>query len=181
MLGSTEVKIVDVTDAPREAGAREVGEIWIRGASKCRGYWQRPELTAAVFEARLPGESGGAATWLRSGDLGFLLDDELYVCGRTKDMLIVRGLNYYPQDVELLIEADPFVRKGCVAAFASEADGREALVVVAELKEPQGAGCAGAEPAPPAGPWHWRGDVRVHRSAYDSQDQLRQDRPSPGA
>ena len=72
--------------------------------------------------------------WLRSGDLGFLHDGELYVCGRLKDMLIVRGLNYYPQDIEALVEEDTRIRKGCVAAFACEADGREALVVVAELK-----------------------------------------------
>ena len=135
-LGTTEVKIVDVTGAPREAGNREVGEIWIRGGSKCRGYWKRPELSASVFEARLPGEPDGSAGWLRSGDLGFLFDGELYVCGRLKDMLIVRGLNYYPQDIEALVEEDPRVRKGCVAAFACEGDGCETLVVVAELKNP---------------------------------------------
>ena len=134
-LGTTEVRIVDVTDAPREAGAGEVGEIWIRGRSKCLGYWRRPELSAAMFEARLPGEPNGAPTWLRSGDLGFVRDDELYVCGRVKDMLIVRGLNYYPQDIEAIVEEDPNVRKGCVAAFAHEADGRETLVVVAEAEE----------------------------------------------
>ncbi len=135
-LGTTEVKIVDVTGALREAGDREVGEIWIRGGSKCRGYWRRPELTAAIFEARLPGDSEGSSGWLRSGDLGFLCDGELYVCGRLKDMLIVRGLNYYPQDIEALVEEDPLVRKGCVAAFACDADGRETLIVVAELKNP---------------------------------------------
>ena len=135
-LGTTEIKIVDVTSAPREAGTREVGEIWIRGRSKCRGYWRRPELSAAFFEAQLPGEPEGSATWLRSGDLGFLLHGELYVCGRIKDMLILRGLNYYPQDIEALVEEDPHIRKGSVAAFACERETRETLIVVAELKNP---------------------------------------------
>ena len=110
--GTTEVRIVDVTGAPREAGAGEVGEIWIRGRSKCLGYWRRPELSAALFEARLSGDPIDSATWLRSGDLGFVRDEELYICGRLKDMLIVRGLNYYPQDIEARVEEDPNVRKG---------------------------------------------------------------------
>ena len=136
-LGTTEVRIVDVTSAPREAGANEVGEIWIRGRSKCLGYWRRPELSTALFEARLPEDPDDSATWLRSGDLGFVRDNELYICGRLKDMLIVRGLNYYPQDIEALVEQDPCVRKGCVAAFAHEVEGRESLVVVAEVKNPR--------------------------------------------
>ncbi|MDO8680856.1 MAG: thioester reductase domain-containing protein [Acidobacteriota bacterium] len=143
-LGTTEVRIVDVTGAPRETGAREVGEIWIRGRSKCLGYWRRPELSAALFEAQLPGDPTDSPTWLRSGDLGFMLDGELYLCGRVKDMIIVRGLNYYPQDIEALVEEDPLVRKGCVAAFACEAESRESLVVVAELKNPRRLPDAGA-------------------------------------
>ena len=133
-LGTTEVRIVDVTAAPRAAGEREVGEIWIRGPSKCRGYWRRPELSATIFEAQLPDDPEGGETWLRSGDMGFLHDGELFVCGRSKDMLIVRGLNYYPQDIEALVEGDDHVRKGCVAAFACEGVNSETLVVVAELK-----------------------------------------------
>jgi len=135
-LGTTEVKIVDVAATPREAGEREIGEIWMRGPSKCRGYWRRPELSATIFESQLPGDAAGDPTWLRSGDMGFVHDAELYICGRSKDMLIVRGLNYYPQDVEALVEEDGRVRKGCVAAFACEEESRETLVVVAELKNP---------------------------------------------
>lgn len=135
-LGTSEVRIVDVTAAPRAAGEREVGEIWIRGGSKCRGYWRRPELSATIFDAQLPGDPEGRPTWLRSGDMGFLHAGELYICGRSKDMLIVRGLNYYPQDIEALVEEDVRVRKGCVAAFACEGESRETLVVVAELKNP---------------------------------------------
>lgn len=133
-LGRTEVKIVDVTVSPRAAGEREVGEIWVRGPSKCRGYWRRPELSASIFEARLPGDPEGGPTWLRTGDMGFLHDGELYICGRSKDMLIVRGLNFYPQDIEAIVEQDDRVRKGCVAAFACRGESRETLVVVAELK-----------------------------------------------
>jgi thioester reductase-like protein len=136
-LGTSEVIIVNVTAAPRQAGAHEVGEIWVRGPSKCRGYWQRPELNAAVFDARLPGDPDGGPTWLRTGDMGFMHDGELYVCGRLKDMLIVRGLNYYPQDIEALVEGNEHVRKGCVAAFVREQDERETLVVVAELRDPK--------------------------------------------
>lgn len=136
-LGKTEIAIVDITATPRAVPRDGVGEIWIRGPSKCRGYWRRPELSEACFEARLPGEPPDAATWLRTGDMGFVHDGELYVCGRSKDMLIVRGLNYYPQDIEALVEADHRIRKGCSAAFATETDGSEHLVVVAELKKPR--------------------------------------------
>jgi thioester reductase-like protein len=135
-LGTTEVRIVDVTHEPNHAGDREVGEIWIRGKSKCLGYWQRPELSATIFEARLPEDPPDAATWLRTGDLGFLHDGELYICGRSKDLIIVRGHNYYPQDIEAIVEEDARVRKGGVAAFACEGNGREALVVVAEVRDP---------------------------------------------
>jgi thioester reductase-like protein len=134
-LGATEVKIVDITHAPRVARDGEVGEIWMRGPSKCRGYWKRPELSNSIFEARLPSEPEDAPTWLRSGDVGFVHGDELYICGRAKDMFIVRGMNYYPQDIEALVESDARVRKGCIAAFALEQDDQETLVVVAELKD----------------------------------------------
>jgi thioester reductase-like protein len=135
LLGDTEVRIVDVRAEPRAADDGMVGEIWIRGASKAQGYWQRPELSAAVFGARLDDEAADAPAWLRSGDLGFMHEGELYLSGRLKDMVIVRGLNYYPQDIEVLVEQDACVRRGCVAAFGHECDGRETLVVVAELKD----------------------------------------------
>jgi thioester reductase-like protein len=135
-LGTTEIRIVDVNGAPQTAAPGTSGEIWIRGGSKCPGYWGRPELNAATFDAHLPGEPGTAPGWLRSGDVGFMYDGELYVCGRLKDMVIVRGLNYYPQDIEAIVEADPLVRKGCVAAFAADGPDRERLVIVAEVRRP---------------------------------------------
>lgn len=132
--GTTEVTIVDVAGDPREAAPGRIGEIWLSGPSKCSGYWGRPDLTAEVFEARLRGARDDGRRWLRTGDLGFVADGELFVCGRRKDVIIVRGLNYYPQDVEAIVEENPAVRKGCVAAFAVERDGRESLVVVAEAR-----------------------------------------------
>ena len=133
-LGNTEVKIVDIKDDFKELPEGAIGEVWINGPSKCKGYWNRPELSRATFEAKLQGDSEESPTWLRSGDLGFLHDGELYICGRTKDLIIVRGLNYYPQDIEMIVEQDPAIRKSCVAAFAWDHEGREELVVVVELR-----------------------------------------------
>jgi thioester reductase-like protein len=133
-LGATEIRIVDVRGEPKAVLDGEVGEIWVRGPSKCAGYWRRPELSAEIFEARLDGETGGR-TWLRTGDLGFLHDDELYICGRLKDTIIVRGLNYYPQDIEAIVEKEPHIRKGCVAAFSHDRGDTEALVIVAEVRD----------------------------------------------
>ena len=133
-LPGTEVRIVDVDSGAHHAlpdGA--VGEIWIRGPSKCKGYWGRPALSKEIFEARLNGDLGGS--WLRSGDLGFLASNELYICGRLKDLVIIRGRNYYPQDIEGAVEEDATIRKGCVAAFSVDREDGERLVVVAELKD----------------------------------------------
>jgi amino acid adenylation domain-containing protein len=96
------------------------------------GYWGKPEESERTFGARLPDGSG---PYLRTGDLGFLLDGELYVTGRLKDLIIVRGRNLYPQDVERTLEAShPALRAGCGAAFAVEAGGEERLVVVQEVE-----------------------------------------------
>jgi len=132
-LDETTIQIVDPTTGNIAVPAGQVGEIWINGSSKCKGYWKRPALSQEVFEAKLNGDTN-ANHWLRTGDLGFLYDDELYVCGRIKDMIILRGLNYYPQDIEALIEKDPLVRNGCVVAFTVEEKGEEALIVVVGLK-----------------------------------------------
>lgn len=131
ILGDTKVKIVRVQGEVCEANTMEVGEVWLAGSSKCLGYWNQPELSESQFQAKLPNSD---EEWLRTGDLGFLLDEELYICGRTKDMIIVRGLNYYPHDIELLVEQDKNLRKGCSVAFALEENGREKVVVIAELK-----------------------------------------------
>ena len=111
----------------------EVGEIWASGPSIAQGYWQQPEATKATFEAFL--SDTGQGPFLRTGDLGFLRDGELFVTGRIKDMIIVHGVNHYPHDIELTVEkCHERLRPGCGAAFAVEADASEKLVVVYEVE-----------------------------------------------
>jgi thioester reductase-like protein len=130
--GDTVVKIVD--ESSREVPDGRVGEIWVSGPSKCLGYWGRPELSQQIFEACLEGEPDPAGRWLRTGDLGFIEDGELFVCGRAKDIIIVRGANFYPQDIEAIVEEDPAVRRGCVAAFSDDDQSHGALIVAAEMR-----------------------------------------------
>lgn len=126
-----EVRIVDV-ETMADCGDRRVGEIWIRGDSVAKGYWNRPRDSRAAFGATL-GDSG--KEFLRTGDLGFLDDGQLFVTGRLKDLIILGGRNYYPQDLELAAErSHPGLRPGHAAAFAMESDsGSERLVVVLEV------------------------------------------------
>ncbi|MCP6691947.1 non-ribosomal peptide synthetase [Pseudomonas donghuensis] len=106
----------------------QVGEIWASGPSIAKGYWRNPEATAATFV-----EQSGR-TWLRTGDLGFLRDGELFVTGRLKDLLIVRGHNLYPQDLEKTLEREVEVlRKGRVAVFAVDDNGEEGIGVAVEI------------------------------------------------
>ncbi len=109
-----QVVVVDPENSkPLEGGA--VGEIWVRGASVARGYWGKPEDSKEVFAAFLP---DGEGPYLRTGDLGFLYQGELFICGRLKDLIIVEGRNYYPQDIELSAErAHPALRGGSGACF----------------------------------------------------------------
>ncbi|HEY0172458.1 MAG TPA: amino acid adenylation domain-containing protein, partial [Pyrinomonadaceae bacterium] len=110
-----------------------VGEIWVAGASVAQGYWNQDAATAETFGARLAGS--GEGPFLRTGDLGVLLDGELFVTGRLKDLVIIRGRNYYPQDLERTAEqSHPSVVAGGVAAFSVEAEGGEQLVIVAEAE-----------------------------------------------
>ncbi|EAQ35218.1 probable non-ribosomal peptide synthetase [Nitrobacter sp. Nb-311A] len=115
-------------DGSAAAEMDEVGEIWVTGPSVTLGYWNNPDATRQVFVER------DGARWLRTGDLGFIRDGALVVAGRLKDVLIVRGQNIYPTDVEQAVEADvESVRRGRVAAFAVEADGQEGIGVAAEF------------------------------------------------
>src|ERR1700678_3491460 len=117
-----------------------IGEIWVAGESKCLGYWNNPELTLKMFHARLVDDSPYDDGYLRTGDMGFLHEGELFVCGRIKDMIIVRGQNYYPQDIEEVVEkASGLIRTNCVAAFQIHEDSEPALAVVAEVKNPKSA------------------------------------------
>lgn len=120
----------------KEVAAHEVGEIWLAGESVTAGYWQKPEINQETFEATILDEAGQRSKeyYLRTGDMGFIKDGDLYVTGRLKDVIIIRGKNYYPQDIECSVEmAHPAVRKGCVAAvnFADS----EGVTVVLEIKK----------------------------------------------
>jgi acyl-CoA synthetase (AMP-forming)/AMP-acid ligase II len=121
------VRIVDPRTG-RPAGTGEVGEIWVSGRSVAAGYFNREALTKEVFHARIDGDG---RSYLRTGDLGFVRDDELFVTGRIKDLIIVSGRNIYPQDVEAsAVRSDPSLRRA--VAFSVPGDGTERLVVVAE-------------------------------------------------
>jgi len=110
----------------------EVGEIWVSGPGVAQGYWQRPKETQETFQAHLAGTE--EEPFLRTGDLGFIKDGELFVTGRLKDLIIIRGLNHYPQDIELTAErSHPALRLGGGAAFSIEIDSEERLVVVDEI------------------------------------------------
>ncbi len=105
-----------------------VGELWASGPSIAHGYWRNPEATAKTFVQH------AGRTWLRTGDLAFIRDGEVYITGRLKDLLIVRGHNLYPQDIEQTIEREvEVVRKGRVAAFAVNDQGLEGIGIAAEI------------------------------------------------
>ncbi|KQX50767.1 MULTISPECIES: non-ribosomal peptide synthetase [unclassified Streptomyces] len=113
-------------------GPDRVGEIWVGGPSVARGYWGRSDESEAAFEAELP---TGEGPFLRTGDLGFLRDGELFVTGRSKDLIIVRGRNLYPQDIERCAErAHPALQANSSAAVAVDDDGTEQLSLVAEVR-----------------------------------------------
>ncbi|MGC2774359.1 MAG: amino acid adenylation domain-containing protein, partial [Bradyrhizobium sp.] len=115
-------------DASSEAAADEVGEIWVAGPSVAPGYWNNAQATEQTFVER------DGTRWLRTGDLGFVRDGVLIVTGRLKDLLIVRGQNIYPFDLEQAVETEVgSVRKGRVAAFPVEIDGVEGIGVAAEF------------------------------------------------
>jgi fatty-acyl-CoA synthase len=127
-LPAHELRIVDDQGCP--LGDRQVGEIQLRGPSVMRGYDGRPDLTAQILRDG----------WLRTGDLGYLYDGEIFLCGRKKDVIILNGRNYAPQDLEWIVTELPGIRKGAVVAFGTNAFGaREKVVIVAEAKEAQDA------------------------------------------
>lgn len=111
----------------------QVGEIWVSGPSVAQGYWNRPEATAEAFQAYLA--DTGEGPFLCTGDLGFLQNGELFIAGRRKDLIIIRGRNHYPQDIERTVEqSHPALRPGCGAAFSVEVAGEERLVVAQEIR-----------------------------------------------
>ncbi|HJL18532.1 MAG TPA: fatty acyl-AMP ligase [Sandaracinaceae bacterium LLY-WYZ-13_1] len=124
------IRIVDLDDRA-VLPDRRVGEIEVRGPSVMQGYYEMPEATR---------ETIGGDGWMRTGDLGYLAEGNVYICGRAKDVIIVNGKNYYPQDLEWAASEVQGVRAGNVIAFPSHRPGlgREAVIVVAETKEPEG-------------------------------------------
>ena len=120
----------DLTQCPTDI----VGEIWVSGPSVARGYWNRPEETEQTFNAYLA--ATGEGPFLRTGDLGFMTNGELFVTGRLKSLIIIRGRNHYPQDIEMTVEGcHKLLRPGCGAAFSIEAAGEERLVMVQEVDD----------------------------------------------
>jgi acyl transferase domain-containing protein/acyl-CoA synthetase (AMP-forming)/AMP-acid ligase II/acyl carrier protein len=110
----------------------EVGEVWVAGPSVAQGYWNRPAVNEQVFRAHLA--DTGEGPFLRTGDLGFLHEGELFLTGRIKDLIILFGRNHYPQDIERTVEdSHPALRPSCAAAFTVAVEGDERLVVAAEI------------------------------------------------
>jgi len=116
-----------------EAAPGCVGEIWVAGASVGQGYWHNPRLTSRSFNAHL--SDTGEGPFLRTGDLGFMSDGQLYITGRREDVIIVRGLNRYPQDIEATARmSHPLLEAGYGAAFAVDDHGSQRLILVQEVK-----------------------------------------------
>jgi amino acid adenylation domain-containing protein len=131
VLPGLEVRIVD-PDTGIPSAVDAIGEIWVRGDSVGLGYWGRPERSAGVFDARL---ADGQGPFLRTGDLGFYSAGELFIAGRLKDLIIIRGANRYPQDIEWTVErAWHGLRAGHGAAFSIETYEGEQLVIVQETE-----------------------------------------------
>ncbi len=130
MLGQ-EILIVD-PHTLRRCPANQVGEIWVRGDSVAQGYWRKPEVNQQIFQA-YPAEVEDGP-YLRTGDLGFLYEDNLYVTGRLKDLIIIHGRNHYPQDIEFTVgRCHPALAEEMGAAFSVSFDGQEKLVIVNEV------------------------------------------------
>lgn len=127
----TAIQIVD-PHALRRCDASTPGEIWVAGPGVAAGYWNQPEATASTFGARIAGS--GEGPFLRTGDLGILREDGLHVTGRIKDILIVRGIKHFPQDIEGTVErASPWVRAGGCAVFAMPGGDGDKVAVAAEV------------------------------------------------
>ena len=128
-------RVVIVDCASREMlGSRQVGEIWIAGPNVATEYWGRQEASMATFQAFT---TSGDGPFLRTGDLGFIDGEELFISGRAKDLIIIRGRNYHPQDIEQSIEnCHDAVKPRGAAVFSIDTDGQERMVVVQEVARP---------------------------------------------
>lgn len=130
-LSDQQIEIIN-PETLTKCPSHEVGEIWVSGTSIGQGYWNNSEATEQTFRAYV--SDTGEGPFLRTGDLGFLHEGELFVTGRIKDLIIIRGRNLYPQDLELTAEsAHPALRAGSGAAFTVEENDEEQLILVQEL------------------------------------------------
>ena len=175
-LSDTKVVIVD-PDPLTACAPDRVGEIWVSGPSVTKGYWNRPEETERACRARLADTGDGP--FLRTGDLGFVQDGELFVTGRLKDLIILSGRKLYPQDIELTAElSHPALRPACCAAFAVDGPDEERLVIVAEVEphyRPVGRPAPSGAAAAPNGrlPLEVEAVVRAIRGAVAEQHDAR--------
>lgn len=127
----TEVSIVDPVSNLSLPDGKE-GEIWVKNDGIAGGYWEKPDATKATFQAYT---SSGEGPYLRTGDLGFMENGLLFITGRTKELIIIRGVNYYPQDIEEVVsESHPDIQPNAAAAFSVETDQGEALMIVSEVR-----------------------------------------------
>ncbi len=127
------IGIVD-PETRRRLAADQIGEVWVGGPHVCKGYWGNPATTRSTFQARIEGED---EFWLRTGDLGFMDEaGELFITGRIKDVIIVRGINYYPQDIENTVyDSHPALRRYCGAVFSVLTENTEEKVVLVQEVE----------------------------------------------
>ncbi|WP_163760488.1 AMP-binding protein [Mycobacterium botniense] len=130
---SPTLRIVDA-DTHRECPPSLVGEIWVHGDNVAEGYWRKPPEEQCCFGATLVDPAPGTpdAPWLRTGDLGFIFEDALFIVGRIKDLLIIRGRNHYPEDIEATVHE---ITRGRVAAISVRLQSTEQLVTIIELKK----------------------------------------------
>jgi fatty acid CoA ligase FadD21 len=133
---SPTLRIVD-GDTRRECAPDLVGEIWVHGENIAEGYWRKPPEEQKCFGATMVDPSPGTpdGPWLRTGDLGFVSDGHLFIVGRIKDLLIIRGRNHYPEDIEATVQQ---ITRGRVAAISVPLDSTEKLVTVIEVKKRAG-------------------------------------------
>ncbi|MFI9503265.1 fatty acyl-AMP ligase [Nocardia sp. NPDC052566] len=133
MIDPERIVVVD-RETRRRCEENHIGEIWLRGESIAAGYWHKPAENKDAFEARIVGED--SVDYLRTGDLGFRCDGELYISGRSKELMIVHGRNVFPQDIErTIISAHPALRPGGCAVFAASIDDEDRVMVVQELND----------------------------------------------
>lgn len=130
-LGMCVLIVNPETSTPSPVG--EIGEIWVKGPSVAKGYWNDKQNTEKTFNAFISGTEDGP--YLRTGDFGFIYEGQLYVSGRMKDLIIIRGSNFYPNDIEHSAEnSNPALRQNACAAFSTDIDGEEKLLIVMEVE-----------------------------------------------